>query len=108
MEISQDSTGMARGGNHGKQGNEPRLSVEKPSKLVNIFPIESSVSIGAKTLAGVGIGLIAVIAATAAVTVATEVVLIPSLLLKLAGGITGAGLGMAKGLNDERKKRVTN
>ncbi len=66
---------------------------------------ESSLLVGAKTLAGVGIGLVTVVVASTAVGLVVETVVIPSLLLKLAGGIAGGGLGMAKGLSDERKTR---
>jgi hypothetical protein len=63
----------------------------------------SSLIVGAKTLAGIGIGLVAVITGAVVVGAATEAVLIPSLLLKLAGGVAGGGVGMAKGLKDARK-----
>jgi len=63
----------------------------------------SSLIIGAKTLAGVGIGLVAVVAGSLALGVVAETVLVPSLLMKLAGGIAGGGVGMAKGLKDAQK-----
>ena len=63
----------------------------------------NSLSVGAKTVAGIGIGLIAVVGGAALLGVAAEAVLIPSLLVKLAGGIAGGGLGMAKGLKDANK-----
>jgi len=63
----------------------------------------SSLIVGAKTLAGIGIGLITVIAGSAVIGVATEAILVPSLLVKLAGGIAGGGVGMAKGLKDVQK-----
>jgi hypothetical protein len=65
----------------------------------------SYLGIGAKTLAGVGLGLAAVLALPAVLGLATEAVLVPSLLLKLAGGMAGGGVGMAKGLKDERPNR---
>ncbi len=65
----------------------------------------SSLLVGAKTLAGIGIGLLVVVAGVAVVGVATEAVLVPSLLLKLAGGIAGGGVGMSKGLTDAQKTR---
>lgn len=64
----------------------------------------SYVSVGAKTLAGIGIGLLAVLAGSTLIGLAAEAVLVPSLLLKAAGGIAGGGVGMAKGLKDERRK----
>ena len=65
----------------------------------------SSLLVGAKTLAGIGLGLLVVVAGVAVAGVATEAILVPSLLLKLAGGITGGGMGMAKGLTDAQKMR---
>jgi hypothetical protein len=78
--------------------------VQSPS-LPN--PSTSSLLIGAKTVAGIGIGLVTVIAGAVIVGAAAETVLIPSLLLKLAGGVAGGGVGMAKGLRDEEKIRET-
>jgi len=62
----------------------------------------SLLSVGAKTIAGIGIGLLVVVGGAALMGIAAEAVLIPSLLVKLAGGIAGGGLGMAKGLSDAR------
>ena len=62
-----------------------------------------SLGVGAKTLAGVGLGLVAVVAGAAVIGIAAETVLVPSLLLKLAGGVAGGGVGMAKGLSDNKK-----
>lgn len=63
----------------------------------------TSLVVGAKTIAGIGVGLLAVVFGSVALGAVAETVLIPSLLLKLAGGIAGGGVGMAKGLNDVRK-----
>ena len=65
--------------------------------------ISPSFAIGAKTVAGIGLGLVTVVAGSAIIGLAAETVLIPSLLLKLAGGIAGGGVGMAKGLQDVGK-----
>jgi len=62
----------------------------------------SLLGVGAKTIAGIGIGLLTVVGGAALLGVAAEMVLVPSLLMKLAGGIAGGGLGMAKGLSDNR------
>jgi hypothetical protein len=59
---------------------------------------------GATALAGAGLGLIAVIAGSFLFGLATEAVLAPTLLAKVAGGITGAGAGMAKGVRDNRRE----
>jgi hypothetical protein len=58
--------------------------------------------VGAKTVAGIGLGLVAVVGGAALLGLAAETVLIPSLLMKLAGGIAGGGVGMAKGLKDSQ------
>jgi len=60
----------------------------------------SSLGVGAKAIAGIGIGLLAVVGGSAVLGVVAETVLIPSLLLKLAGGVAGGGLGLAKGIKD--------
>ena len=65
----------------------------------------NSLAIGAKTVAGIGIGLVAVIGGAAVISTAVETILIPSLLLKLAGGLAGGGVGMAKGLTDAQKNK---
>lgn len=76
-----------------------------PPNTPGVFSsVESSLAIGAKTVAGVGIGLLVVVAGTTLMAVASEAIIIPSLLIKLAGGIAGGGVGMAKGLSDERKQ----
>ena len=105
MEISEVTTDSAKGGNNGRQDHRPDYQLESPAKPEEKYPTEASLAVGAKTLAGIGIGIICVIAATTVVGLAAEVVLIPSLLLKLAAGVAGGGLGMVKGLSDERKNR---
>lgn len=77
------------------------ITNNKPSGVFS--STESSIAVGAKTIAGVGIGLLLVVAGTTALAAVSEAVIIPSLLIKLAGGIAGGGVGMAKGLSDERK-----
>ncbi len=66
---------------------------------------ESALIVGAKTIAGAGLGLIVVVGAVTAIGALAEAILIPSLLVKVAGGLAGGGLGLAKGLKDERKKQ---
>lgn len=60
------------------------------------------VIIGATTLAGVGLGLMAALGGAFALTAVGEAVLAPTLLLKVAGGMAGGGVGLAKGINDTR------
>ena len=54
--------------------------------------------IGAATIAGVGLGLAGVIGGSFLIGMAAESIVMPSLLLKLAGGLAGGGVGMAKGV----------
>lgn len=77
----------------GTQKREITSPAVKPGSLLGV---------GAKTIAGIGIGLLTVIGGAALLGVAAEIVLVPSLLVKLAGGIAGGGVGMAKGLKDTR------
>jgi hypothetical protein len=81
--------------------DEPEPEPE-PDEL-NPRALERSLNIGAKTLAGVAIGVVTVLLGVATAGIALEAVLVPSLLLKLAGGIAGGSLGLAKGIGDERR-----
>ena len=81
----------------GRHANSTEDDTTRPPSRTN------SLAVGAKTVAGVGIGLLAVVAGSAIIGVAAETVLVPSILLKLAGGIAGGGMGMAKGLKDAQK-----
>ena len=65
--------------------------------------LERSLAIGAKTLAGIGVGVVTVLLAVATAGIALEAVVVPSLLLKVAGGIAGGSIGLAKGIGDERR-----
>jgi hypothetical protein len=76
----------------------PQRSAAK--KGADSYTTKNSLIIGAKTLAGVGLGLLAVSGGFLLVGAFAEAAVVPSLLLKLAGGLTGGGLGMAKGLKD--------
>ncbi len=65
--------------------------------------LERSLNIGAKTLAGVAIGVVTVLLGVATAGIAFEAVLVPTLLLKVAGGLAGGSIGLAKGIGDERR-----
>lgn len=65
----------------------------------------SNLAVTAKTAAGAGIALVVVLVGAATAGLALEAVLIPSLLVKVAAGIAGGGIGLAKGIKDERKVR---
>lgn len=58
--------------------------------------------VGAATLAGVGLGLVAAVAGAAVIGLAGEAIMAPALALKVAGGLAGGGVGMAKGLKEAR------
>jgi len=66
--------------------------------------LERSLAIGAKTLAGIGLGVIGILVGAAALGAALETILVPTLIVKLAAGITGGSVGLAKGLGDERRR----
>lgn len=66
---------------------------------------QSFLAVTAKTAAGAGLGLVVVLVGAAAGGILAETVLIPSLLVKVAAGIAGGGVGLAKGIGDERKPR---
>ncbi len=86
--------------------SEERRRASRPVETQEVGPPlvrpASPLAVGAKTVAGIGIGLMVVVGGAAVLGVAAETVLIPSLLLKLAGGIAGGGVGMARGLKDTR------
>ncbi len=63
----------------------------------------STLAVTAKTAAGAGIALVVVLAGAATAGLALEAIIIPSLLVKVAAGLAGGGVGMAKGIKDERK-----
>lgn len=86
-----------------RYGREPSLEAETETQKPG--SVSPSLVIGAKTLAGIGIGLLAVTGGALVIGAVTEAVIIPSLLLKLAGGLTGGGIGMAKGLKGNRPQR---
>lgn len=66
---------------------------------------QSFLAVTAKTAAGAGLGLVVVLVGAAAGGILAETVLIPSMLVKIAAGITGGGVGLAKGIGDERRAR---
>jgi len=63
-------------------------------------PVPRPVKIGAKALAGVGVGMGAVVLGSAAVSLVGGAVLVHALLIKLGAGagLTGGGIGLYKGL----------
>jgi hypothetical protein len=75
-----------------------------PAAAAERGTFERSLAIGAKTLAGIGLGVVGVLVGAAALGVALEAILVPTLVLKLAAGITGGSVGLAKGLGDERRR----
>jgi len=69
-------------------------------------PLPVPVKIGAKTLAGAGMGMAAIILGSTAVSLVGGATLIHALLLKLSAGagLTGGGIGLVKGIAEKRKK----
>lgn len=88
-----------------KDENETKKSATVHEQSGPASTAGSALAVTAKTAAGAGLGLIVILGGAAAVTVLAETVLIPSLLAKVAAGIAGGGLGLAKGMADERKPR---
>lgn len=73
-------------------------------------PLPNSWKIGAKALAGVGVGMGAVILGSAAVSLVGGAALIHAMLLKLGAGagLTGGGIGFYKGLTETKEKTKDN
>jgi hypothetical protein len=69
-------------------------------------PLPAPVKIGAKTLAGAGMGVAAVILGSAAVSLVGGAAVIHALLLKVGAGagLTGGGIGLYKGLSGKKDK----
>lgn len=69
-------------------------------------PLPSPLRIGAKTLAGVGVGMGAVILGSAAISLVGGAAIIHALLLKLGAGagLTGGGIGLYRGLTENRER----
>lgn len=104
MERIHTATARAR---EPKSQVRPRAVEQRPRREPSKERSDAAAytSIAAKTLAGIGIGLLAVMGGAFVLGLAAETVLIPSLLLKAAGGIAGGGAGMAKGIKDTRYLR---
>lgn len=80
-----------------RQGREPK-------------PIPAPLKIGAKTLAGVGIGMGVVFLGSAAVSLVGGAALLHAVLLKVGAGagITGGGIGFYKSLTEGKEKTEPN
>ncbi len=70
----------------------------------NARGLERSLAVGAQTLAGIGLGLLTVIVGAAIAGLALETLVVPGLLVKLAGGVAGGGIGMARGIHGRRAR----
>ena len=73
-------------------------------------PLPPSLRIGAKALAGVGVGMGAVILGSAAISLVGGAALIHALLVKLSAGagLTGGGIGFYRGLTEAKEKTDCN
>lgn len=105
MSNSRSTIGAVRIDGPDKGRGRATAARPGPAEIQERPQQRSYLGVGAKALAGIGLGLAAVLAFPAVIGLATEAVLIPSLLLKFAGGMAGGGIGLAKGLTDERKHR---
>ncbi|MGK5083021.1 hypothetical protein WDW37_06920 [Bdellovibrionota bacterium FG-1] len=61
---------------------------------------------GAKTMAGIGIGFVIVTLGATGVGALLEATIIPTTLAKVAGAIAGGGIGLSKGISDNRKEKT--
>jgi len=77
-----------------KNRGRPKRSIPKPVKI------------GAKVLAGAGVGVAAVALGSAAVSLVGGAALLHAMLFKLGAGagLAGGGVGLVKGINDKEKK----
>jgi hypothetical protein len=71
-------------------------------------PMPKSVKIGAKTLAGAGMGMAAVMLGSAAVSLVGGAALLHALLFKLGAGagLTGGSIGLVKGITEKGAETV--
>jgi len=69
-------------------------------------PVSPSVKIGAKTLAGAGIGVAAVVLGSAAVSLVGGAALLHAVLFKLGAGagLAGGGIGLFKGITGKIRR----
>ncbi len=69
-------------------------------------PLSKPVRVGVKTLAGVGVGMGAVVLGSTAVSLVGGAVLVHALLLKLGAGagLAGGGIGFFKGLTENKNE----
>ncbi|MEI8346996.1 MAG: hypothetical protein WCG27_05990 [Pseudomonadota bacterium] len=66
---------------------------------------EDAIMVGAKTMAGIGIGFVVVVIGATGLGAILEAKIIPTALAKVAGAIAGGGIGMAMGITDARKEK---
>ena len=69
-------------------------------------PVPRSVKVGAKALAGAGVGMAAVMLGSAAVSLVGGAALLHAVLFKLGAGagLAGGGLGLVKGISEKKDK----
>lgn len=66
---------------------------------------EEVLMMGAKTLAGIGLGFVVVALGATGVGALLEATIIPTALAKTAGALAGGGIGLSKSITDFRKER---
>ena len=85
--------------NKGNDAASPEIDLEKSLNT------EDALLLGAKTMAGIGIGFVVVTLGATGVGALLEATIIPTVLAKVAGAIAGGGVGLSKGISDNRKDK---
>ncbi len=67
---------------------------------------EDMLLLGAKAMAGIGVGFVVVTLGATGVGALLEATIIPTVLAKVAGAIAGGGIGLSKGISDNRKEKT--
>ncbi len=67
---------------------------------------EDAILMGAKTMAGIGVGFVVVVLGATGIGAILETAIIPTALAKVAGAIAGGGVGLSKGIHDHRKYKA--
>ena len=67
---------------------------------------EEAILLGAKTMAGIGLGFVVVVLGATGIGAVLEATIVPTVLAKVAGAIAGGGVGLSKGIQDHRKFRA--
>lgn len=83
---------------------------EKPFEDIDLesgMATEDALLLGAKTMAGIGVGFVVVVIGATGLGAVLEATIVPTVLAKVAGAIAGGGIGLSKGIHDQRKFRAS-